>query len=246
MSLDERLVRRDELEDARSFIDYLRAPEDPPAIFIRPPNPPVYARKCEAAANAARFCNEHPEHVVRRGFKLWKLVPESEEYGTLNIDNPYLATAHFVVQNIDTQEYIDVTPATDEREKDDDILFVQSSRLFKGHCSEKIAEYIFQGSKVLMGGVTTGSHLGFKSIFGKELFQETPEGLLLTLKVPFDAMLRQLSCSRKALTKKIKDNNGRVEERGGHLYCIIEADTYESIRSGGGDGAGTMGEGGCK
>ena len=215
--------------------------------LARPPNPPVYAKKSEAAANVARFCNEHPGHVVCRGFKLWKLVPtHEEEYDCLMIDNPYLATAHFVVQNVDTQEYIDVTPVTDEQEKDGEILFVQSSRLFKGHCSEKIAEYIFHGSKVLMGGVTTGSHLELKSIFDKELYQETPEGLLLTLKVPFDAMLSQLSCSRKALTKKITYNNGRVEKRGGILYCIIQADGYESIRSGSGDGAGTMGEGGSK
>lgn len=226
--LQTHLVTKDEYNHSKSFISGLRSPSDPKPVLILP-QVSEDARPRHCLMNSVDFCEKNPGYEPVFGFKLWKLTA-SEPYTAAVASDPFMAAVHVVAYCKETDTYVDVTPPEpgDEGQK---VIYVPSSRIYKGWTVWDIASYSKNDLQVRMGSICCGKTLALHHmLLGETLYKSTPEELNLMICPKMSAMQKHLFNMQRPHLQMFLEKLGTVfiEEKG-TMYCLVDANDYRRL-----------------
>ena len=222
----ERLVRPEEYDAAKKFINRLRAKSDPPPQLISPPVKFKGAQKQRCVENAVDYCLKNTEYEPTKGFKLWVLPTPSVK----NQSTPYVALVHVVVRHKESGKYIDVTPP-DEGDEGQQIIFIPSSRIYPDWDPFEIADYCKKNLEIRMGGICNGKTLAFKQMIASHvLYKATPEELKLFMCPKVSSMQKHLFDMQPGHIQMLLEHVGATfVEEDKTIYCMVEASEYRRL-----------------
>ena len=222
----ERLVRKDEYDDAKKFISRLRAKSDPPPQVISPPLKFKGAQKQRCVENVVKYCMKNTEYEPAKGFKLW-VLPTLPAKGQ---STPYVALVHMVVRHKESGKYIDVTPP-DKGDEGQQMIFIPSSRVYPDWSVSEIADYCKKDLQIRMGGICTANCLEFKQMTTSDvLYKATPEELKLFMCPKMSTVQENMfGLPSEGIQVFLESLGATFMEVDKTLYCMVGASEYRHL-----------------